>query len=152
MSALLRIDGRKLLVRLLFALALGVALWTALSATKASADYLYGIPANGCTAVPDSGYGYNFHDICDIHDYGYGTHRDVSAYGIYYGGYGISRYNLDNAFHVRMDNNCYYRRAYAGSGFFASSNCYYRSDLYYQGVRYFGYPFYSRYSVNTPMG
>lgn len=84
---------------------------------------------NVCTAVPDSGPFFNFHNSCHWHDWCY----DVHPYG---GGYS-GRLSCDNGFLSRMRSSCYdrYSHWYQVP---ARGICYGIANDYYVGVRAFG--------------
>jgi hypothetical protein len=84
---------------------------------------------DGCTVVPDSGWGFDFHAICDLHDldYVYRPHG-VNEWG---------RSVADLTFLYRMRDHCRARPAGA-----AQTNCYSVAQQYYNGVRTFGLFFY----------
>lgn len=92
----------------------------------------HGPSANGCTGVPDSGYGYNFHAACDAHDRCYGA----KPYGSSWSG----RRSCDRVFRSEMLGYCGRHRVFS----LKRSACKSRAWTYYYGVRAFGAPFFAR--------
>lgn len=89
----------------------------------------HGAGTNGCTGVPDSGYGFNFHDACDRHDRCYSTKP--------YGSSSAGRSACDRVFLNEMLGYCSRYSAWSGRGI----ACRVVARTYYVGVRVLGYPF-----------
>jgi hypothetical protein len=81
--------------------------------------------ANGCTAVPDSGSNWNFHNACDQHDKCYVDR----PYGVNEGG----RKRCDDEFYNRMTWDCVYR-----AWWWPRQDCFNVAGAYWVGVRSFG--------------
>lgn len=96
---------------------------------------------NGCTAVPDSGYTFNFNHACDHHDGCYGNH--------WWTPYGRSRYGCDRVMNDDMTASC---RQQFNSWDWRRYSCYTVRTTYYLGVRTFGYPAYAGWSINSLLG
>lgn len=94
--------------------------------SPASAD---DVVVNGCTAVPDSGYGFDFHEICDDHDRCYG----IQPYGDGWRG----RRACDRTFRSDMLDYCK-RHDWLSS---KRTSCDSVAVVYYLGVRTFGWAF-----------
>ena len=92
---------------------------------------------NGCTAVPDSGYGFNFKPSCDAHDICY----ENMPYGDSYSG----RRTCDQVFRSNMLNHCSTRSSWA-----QRTVCRGVAYTYYYGVRAFGGFFFG--TANAPLG
>ena len=88
----------------------------------------HGVEANGCTGVPDSGYGFNFHSVCDRHDHCY---RD-KPYGIDSAG----RKQCDRVFRSAMLDYCDRHRRWSSEDL----SCRTVAQIYYGGVRVLGGP------------
>ncbi len=92
----------------------------------------HGVAVNGCTGVPDSGYGYEFHAACDAHDRCYGA----KPYGSSWSG----RRTCDRVFRSEMLGYCSRHRPLS----LKRSACTSRAWVYYYGVRALGGPFWAR--------
>jgi hypothetical protein len=92
----------------------------------------HGSSANGCTGVPDSGYGYAFHAACDGHDRCYGS----KPYGSDWRG----RRTCDRVFRAEMLNYCERHGRFS----LKRAACRSRAWAYYYGVRALGAPFWAR--------
>lgn len=91
----------------------------------------HGVDSNGCTGVPDSGYGFNFHDACDRHDRCY----SIKPYGTSSAG----RSACDRVFLGEMLSYCSRYSSWSGRGI----ACRVVARTYYVGVRVVGYPFWA---------
>jgi hypothetical protein len=98
----------------------------------------HGVEVNGCTAVPDSGYGFDFHVICDDHDRCYGT----KPYGDGWRG----RRACDRVFRSAMLDYC------TRHDWFTTKRaaCDTVAIAYYLGVRTFGWAFWQN-NAPTPI-
>lgn len=120
-------------------IALSSAAAVMLSPTPASAEVqkveAVSAPTHGdsCTAVPDSGPFFNFHDSCHWHDWCYAVH----PYGDGYNG----RLSCDNGFLSRMRSSCYNRYP-SWWQVPARGVCYGIANDYYVGVRAAGWAFF----------
>jgi len=89
---------------------------------------------NGCTAVADSQNGvFHFEHACDHHD---------GCYGQTWGW----RISCDNDMHQNMEASCKHNWQWWNP---ARTACRAVRDVYYAGVRTFGWPFYARNSIWT---
>ncbi len=91
----------------------------------------HGVDTNGCTGVPDSGYGFDFHDACDHHDRCYATKP--------YGTSSAGRSACDQVFLNDMLSYCSRYSVWSGPGI----ACRTVARTYYVGVRVLGYPFWA---------
>lgn len=98
----------------------------------AGAAAAHGFDANGCTGVPDSGYGYEFHAPCDSHDRCYRR----QPYGSGYGG----RRLCDRIFRSEMLHYCERHARFS----LKRASCRSTATAFYYGVRALGYPFWNR--------
>lgn len=98
----------------------------------------HGAEVNGCTAVPDSGYGFDFHEICDDHDRCYGT----KPYGDGWRG----RLACDRTFRSAMLDYCKRHDWFTTK----RAACDTVAIAYYIGVRTFGWAFWQN-SAPTPI-
>jgi hypothetical protein len=102
----------------------------------------HGNGTNGCTAVPNSGLGFDFHGSCDGHDLCYQNY--------WYGRSDQGRSACDVWFYNSMAAHC--RNA---QPWWWRPTCYSQAEIYYRGVRLFGSKWFwhsdklSR--ANTPM-
>lgn len=87
---------------------------------------------NGCTLVPDRGFGFDFHDICDAHDICYGTQPDGSGW--------LGRRACDREFRSQMLDHCGLHPAASAE----RVTCTTVAWAYYFGVRTFGRPFWDQ--------
>lgn len=94
--------------------------------------------ANGCTGVPDSGYGFEFHASCDQHDRCYGSQP--------YGSGTLGRSRCDRVFRSEMLRYC--ERHWRLS--LKRAVCESVAWAYYGGVRALGYPYWAK-GVATPI-
>lgn len=91
---------------------------------------------NGCTGVPDSAPGvFSFNHPCDHHDGCYGHHW-------------ASRFGCDNEFWSDMEATCSRMWAWWHP---SRPLCRGVRDLYYAGVRAFGYLAYYGWDISSPM-
>jgi hypothetical protein len=92
-------------------------------------------PTHGdaCTASPDSGPFFNFHDSCHWHDWCYAVHP--------YGGGYYGRLDCDNGFLSRMRSSCYNRYP-SWWQVPARGVCYGIANDYYLAVRAAGWAFF----------
>ncbi|MEM7275843.1 MAG: phospholipase A2 [Actinomycetota bacterium] len=98
----------------------------------------HGPDTNGCTAVPDAGYGFDFHDICDRHDVCYGTQPHGSDRD--------GRKQCDRIFRSEMLDQCREHPFFSGE----RAACTAVAVAYYIGVRAVGWTYWERYQP-TPM-
>ena len=98
----------------------------------------HNVGSNGCTAVLDSGYGFDFHNACDRHDQCYLN----KPYGIDSSG----RTLCDRAFLSSTWSHCSQYPALSSRG----SVCRAVSKTYYYGVRLLGGPFWDA-GLMTPI-
>lgn len=101
-------------------------------AVPPAAVLAHGRGANGCTGVPDAGYGFEFHTICDRHDRCYGSRPHGSGYH--------GRRQCDRAFLGAMSSQCD-RHPRLGA---RRMTCRSVAWTYYRGVRAFGIPAWNR--------
>lgn len=125
--------GRRRATTVLAAILAAVAVG-AIAAPAASA---HGPGQNGCTAVPDSSWYFDFHAVCDRHDRCYDQ--------LWYGGGYSGRLACDRLFHREMNDSCY-RDFPAGSE--RRKRCFRKADEYYTGVRLFGGPAFNNPNIN----
>ncbi len=92
----------------------------------AGAVAAHGRDANGCTGVPDAGYGFDFHTICDRHDRCY---RQPAQ-----GRTADGRRRCDRAFLTDMQRSCNRHRRYSAPRLVCRST----ARIYYIGVRALG--------------
>lgn len=92
----------------------------------------HGANTNGCTGVPDSGYGFDFHEICDDHDRCYGA----KPYGDGWRG----RRGCDRVFRSAMREHCKQHEWYTTK----RAACDTVAAAYYIGVRAFGWTYWQR--------
>lgn len=93
---------------------------------------------DGCTAVPDRGYGFDFEALCDEHDRCYGTKP--------YGDGWRARRACDRAFRSAMYDHCRQHDRFSTRRI----SCDAVATAYYAGVRAFGW-FYWQRAVSTPI-
>ena len=86
-----------------------------------------GVDINGCTGVPDSGYGFDFNEICDDHDRCYG----MQPYGDGWRG----RRSCDRSFRSAMFGYCKQHDWFSSK----RTTCDSVAVAYYLGVRAFGW-------------
>ena len=87
----------------------------------------HGSGANGCTGVPDAGYGFDFHAACDRHDRCYRQRTRGTTWR--------GRLGCDRAFLADMGRSCDRHRRYSAPGLACRST----ARLYYLGVRALGH-------------
>ena len=95
----------------------------------ATAAAAHGSDVNGCTAVPDSGFGFDFHEICDDHDRCYAN----KPYGDGWWG----RRSCDRVFRSAMLDYCTRHDRFTAERI----SCDAVAITYYAGVRLFGWAF-----------
>ncbi len=83
---------------------------------------------DACTAVPDSGWGFNFHNSCHTHDWCYGAKP--------YGRSEWGRYRCDLDFLYNMRAQCRAQYAWYNP---TRAYCYGVAETYYNGVRVGGW-------------
>jgi len=98
----------------------------------------HGLQADGCTGVPDSGYGFSFHGICDRHDRCYRTKP--------YGTDSADRRRCDRVFRSDMLGYCTRHSSLSTRGIACRSV----AVAFYSGVRTIGHPFWAR-GLTTPI-
>ncbi len=91
----------------------------------------HGRAANGCTGVPDSGYGFEFHHLCDRHDRCYRTRP--------YGSSSAGRRSCDRVFRAQMLWYCRRHRAPSAK----RTACRAVAAAYYGGVRALGHRYWA---------
>lgn len=87
----------------------------------------HGSGENGCTGVPDAGYGFDFHSACDRHDRCYRQRTRGTTWR--------DRLGCDRAFLADMERSCNRHRRYSVPGLACRST----ARLYYLGVRALGH-------------
>lgn len=120
-----------LAVRLIVVVAMMATAAAAGTFAMAAPAAAHGAGSNGCTGVPDSGYGFNFHDPCDRHDRCY----SIKPYGTSSAG----RSACDRVFLNEMLGYCSRYSSWSGRGI----ACRVVARTYYVGVRVLGYPFWA---------
>lgn len=94
--------------------------------------------SDGCTAVPDSGtyrgVSFDFNHACVHHD---------GCYAYHWG----SRSTCDDWFYNDMVASCNYLHSASSSRLLCDE----QAGIYWQGVRWFGGPFYTWWSYKTPL-
>ncbi|MEM7323546.1 MAG: phospholipase A2 [Actinomycetota bacterium] len=119
------------------AAAIGVAILTVVvGLAVAGPASAHGPTVDGCTAVPDSGYGFDFHEMCDDHDRCYGTKPHGDGWR--------GRRTCDREFRAAMYDHCDQHDRFSARRI----SCDAVATAYYLGVRTFGW-FYWQQSIST---
>ncbi len=120
------------LLRAALSVLLAVAVSGVLIVAGPAAVSAHGPDANGCTGVPDSGFGFEFHAGCDAHDRCYRTQP--------YGSGSAGRKQCDRTFRSELLGYCDRH----GRLSLERVVCRSTARAYYYGVRLFGFPFWEQ--------
>ncbi|MGI9599423.1 MAG: phospholipase A2 [Acidimicrobiales bacterium] len=127
--------GRKLALSAIVLLSI-IGSTTLIPAPPAAA---HGRSANGCTGVPDSGYGFRFHGPCDNHDRCYRARPSGSGYS--------GRRHCDRAFRSDMYRYCDRHHRLSPKRLACRST----ATAYFYGVRLLGLPYW-QHRMPSPIG